>query len=368
MRKTLNFLTILLILSVVTFLNYPISLVYAASLFNKSDTMSSLKANTASNHTIIFRTPTGVDSPSDTITIEFDKVGTDFTIPGALDYTDLDLDVSAGGQTTCTGVSFGTSKTLAATAGNGTWGVSVNNTTDIITLTAPTNASTGEIPANACVRIKIGTNATTGGTGDQQITNPASTGQYLIGIAGTFGDAGDIAVNIISDDQVSVSAAVTESITFSISDNTIGFGTLSPSASRWATGDTNGSAVETSAHNFIVGTNAANGYVVTISGSTLTYGSYTIDPIGGVAANPTPGTEQFGIRITASGGSGTVSAPYNDSTKYALDTAAFPDEVASATGSSANTTYNVYYLANIASQTEAGNYTATLTYTATANF
>jgi hypothetical protein len=359
-------LTVFLLLSGLVFTPL-IKVALAASLLNKSDAMSSLKVNTASNHTIIFRTPTGVDSPSDTITIEFDKPGTAFTIPGSLDYTDIDLDVSAGGQTSCTGVSFGTSKTLAATAAANTWGVSVNNTTDIITFTAPTNATTGEIPANACVRIKIGTNATTGGTGDQQITNPSSSGEYLIGIAGAFGDSGDIAVNIITDDQVQVSASVTESITFSISDNTIGFGTLSASAARWATGDTNGSAVETPAHNFIVGTNAANGYVVTLDGTTLTFGSNTINPIGGTPTASSPGTEQFGIRITASGGSGSVSSPYNTS-NYALDTAAFPDEVASASGASSNTTYNVYYLANISAQTEAGSYTATLTYTATATF
>jgi hypothetical protein len=249
----------------------------------------------------------------------------------------------------------------------------VNTTTDTITLTAPTNAASGEIAANACVRIKIGTNATTGTTGDQQITNPSTAGQYLIAIAGAFGDSGDIAVTILSDDQVSVTASVTESLTFTISDNSIGFGTLSVSAARYATGDTNGSSSETEAHTIVVGTNAASGYTLTVDGTTLTCaagstcGSATITAIGGTNTASSPGTEQFGLRMTASGGTGTVSAPYNGS-GFALDTAAFPDEVASATGASANTTYSVRYLANIAADTEAGSYSATLTYTATANF
>ena len=68
--------------------------------------------------------------------------------------------------------------------------------------------------------------------------------------------------------------------------------------------------------------------------------------------------------MTASGGSGTVSAPY-DGAGFA---AAFPDEVASATGASADTTYSVRYVANIAGNTEAGSYTSTLTYIATGNF
>jgi hypothetical protein len=156
-------------------------------------------------------------------------------------------------------------------------------------------------------------------------------------------------------------------LTFSISDNSIGFGSLSPSAARFATGAGTGSATEIEAHNIIVGTDAVNGYTLTVTGTTLQSGANTITAIGPTNTASAVGTEQFGLRMTASGGIGTVSAPYA-AAGFAFDTAAFPDEVASATGASANTTFSVRYIANIATMTEAGTYTANITYIVTANF
>jgi hypothetical protein len=106
---------------------------------------------------------------------------------------------------------------------------------------------------------------------------------------------------------------------------------------------------------------------MTLNGATLTSGANTITAIGSANTTSAAGTEQFGLRMTATGGSGTVSAPYA-AAGFAFDTAAFPDQVASATGASANTTYSVRYVANITGSTEAGAYTATLTYVAVANF
>ncbi|MFA6135851.1 MAG: hypothetical protein WC705_00580 [Candidatus Paceibacterota bacterium] len=348
-----------------------INVAYAASLLNKSDTMSSSKDNTASNHTIVFRTPTGAAELTDTITIEFDKgAGTAFTTPGSLDYTDLDLAHSAGAQANCTSPTYTNDEVLAATATASDWGVGVVTGTDTITLTPPTDGvGVAAIAANACVRVKIGTHASTGTTGDQQITNPDITvaASYIIAVAGVIGDSGDVAVQIIPDDQVSVTAAVTESISFSISDVSIGFGTLDSANARYATGDALGSASEVESHNIIVGTNAANGYTLTATGTTLTFSTYSINAIGPSNTASAVGTEQFGLRANSSGGSGTVSAPYL-AAGFAFDTAAFPDELASSAGTSANTTYSLRYLANIAPNTEAGSYSATLTYAATANF
>jgi hypothetical protein len=168
------------------------------------------------------------------------------------------------------------------------------------------------------------------------------------------------------------SSAQTPTLTFSISDNTIGFGTLSASAPRFATGDGAGSASEVSAHTISVSTNATDGYVITIDGTTLTYGSNTINPIGGTATNVSTGagTEQFGIRLTLSSGTGgSVTSPYNGSSNfYAFDTANFPDQIASGLGDGTTDTYSVFYAANISNQTEAGNYTAVITYIATGTF
>ena len=334
---------------------------YAAALLNKSDTMSSQKVSTASDHTIVFRTPTGVDASTDTITI---TIPSGFTT-SSFDFADVDLAHSAGSQSNCTAPTYSTDETLAASASGTAWGAALSGS--VLTLTPETDATTGEIATNACVRIKIGTNATTGATGDTQITNHASAASYTISIAGVFGDTGDIVINILTDDQVAVSATVDESLTFTISDNSIGFGTLTSADDFFANGAGTGSATEAEAHTLVVGTNASNGYTMTINGATLTSGSSTITAIGSSNTASATGTEQFGIRATASGGSGAVSAPYAAS-GFAFDTAAFPDEVAAATSASANTTYSMRYLANITAQTEAGAYTATLTYVATANF
>ncbi len=331
----------------------------AASLLNKSDTLSSLKTSTASNHTIVFRTPTGANQSTDTITITFPS-GWAF---GAVAFGDLDLDHSAGSQSNCTSPTYSNSETLAASATGSAWGFATSS--QVMTLTPPTDGvGASAIAADACVRIKIGTNAS-GGT--NQVTNNSSTGAASIAVAGSFGDSGDIVVYLLSDDQVAVSATVDESLSFSISDNSIGFGTLSSSAARYATGDGAGDVSEAGAHDVVVGTNAANGYTLTATGTTLTSGANTITAIGSSNTASSAGSEQFGIRATATGGSGAVSAPYAAS-GFAFDTAAFPDEVAASTGPSADTTYSVRYLANISSNTEAGAYTSTITYTATANF
>lgn len=344
------------------FLGIAPNIIYAASLLNKSDTMSSQKVSTASNHTIVFRSPTGANQLSDTITITLPSGFTTNTF----DFADVDLAHSAGSQSNCTAPTYSNEETLAASPSATAWGAALSG--QVLTLTAPSDGvGAAAIAADACVQVQIGTNATTGATGDTQITNHASAASYTIAIAGTFGDSGDIVINILNDDQVSVSATVDESLTFTISDNSIGFGTLSASDDFFASGDTNGSATEAEAHTLVVGTNAANGYTVTVNGATLTSGANTISAIGSSNTASSVGTEQFGLRMTASGGSGAVSAPYA-AAGFAFDTAAFPDEVAAATSASANTTYSARYLANITSSTEAGAYTATLTYVATANF
>lgn len=334
----------------------------AAALLNVSDTLSTVTTSTAANHTIVFRTPTGAADTTDTITITFPA---GFTM-NSIDFADVDLAWSAGSQSNCTAPSYTNNATLAASPASGTWGAALSG--QVLTLTAPSASFATTIAANACVQIEIGTNATTGTTGNTQITNPASANSYSIDIAGLFGDSGSATVNIITDDSVDIAATVAQSLTFSISDTAIGFGALSSGGARFATGDATGSGSEVGAHDLVVGTNATNGYSLTATGTTLTAaGGATITAIGGTAAASSVGSEQFGMRFNASGGSGTVSAPYA-SANFAFDTAAFPDQIASATGASSNTTYSARYIANIAANTDAGSYSATVTYVATANF
>lgn len=169
----------------------------------------------------------------------------------------------------------------------------------------------------------------------------------------------------------SVCASVSsQSITFSISDNTIGFGTLSPGSARYATGDTLGSASTVAAHTISIATNAIYGYTLNVLGPTLSSGANTVTAIGNSATTSAVGTEQFGLFASASGGIGTVSSPYGTSLNFAYGaTSTIPSQVASSTtGDGVTTTYSMRYIVNISSGTEVGSYSTTLTYIATANF
>lgn len=159
-------------------------------------------------------------------------------------------------------------------------------------------------------------------------------------------------------------------ISFTISTSTIYLGMVSPSLVRYASStNTLGSNTEVEAHTLNVITNASNGYTISTKGQTLTSGTSTIAAIGGTATTSLVGTEQFGIRLIASGGSGTSTSPYNTSAFAYAATATSSSQVANATvGDNATTTFSVRYLANIAPTTKAASYTANVIYVVTANF
>lgn len=163
-------------------------------------------------------------------------------------------------------------------------------------------------------------------------------------------------------------SGVPQTISFSISDNTTGFGSLSAVQTRFSTGDTLGTGLDTAdAHTISIASNATSGYSMTITGITLTIGSRTITAAGPTPITPTIGTEQFGMRLRVNSGTGTSTSPYN-TTNWALDTAAFPDTIATGPGDSITTIYGARYMANANTLSEAGRYSATLTYIVTAQF
>lgn len=161
-----------------------------------------------------------------------------------------------------------------------------------------------------------------------------------------------------------------QSISFTISTSTVYFGVVSPSITRYASStNTNGNNTEVDAHTLSVTTNAANGYTISAKGQTLTSGTSSISAIGGTATTSLIGTEQFGIRVIAYGGSGTSTAPYNTSAFAYAATATTSSQIANATvGDNATTTFAVRYVANIAPTTKAASYTANVIYVVTANF
>ena len=348
--------------SILIFTFSPVYVAQAASITDSADVMTRLSINELSDHEIEFTTPTGVAS-TQTIVLTFPSDFDGSSDPdGALDESDVDFLV----DTVPDGVCDGTAQTLVASGPSTSQWSAVFSSTENRVLTLTSGGASATVAAGAEVCIQIGENAT-GGSGNSQYINPSSATTYSIGVAAGPSDSGNISVTILDNDQVSVSATVAQSITFSISDSTIGFGSLTSSGARFATGDTSGDTSAQTAHTLIVGTNASGGYTLTLDGTTLTSGGDTIDAIGSSNTASSVGTEQFGVRFDESGGIGAVSAPYAD-TGFAFDSAAFPDAIASANGASANTTYNAQYIANITANTESGNYSATLTYLASANF
>ncbi len=156
-------------------------------------------------------------------------------------------------------------------------------------------------------------------------------------------------------------------ITFSLSTNSVGFGTLSSVSSRYANSVGTGSATEVEAHTISASTNAVGGYTITVNGNTLTYGSNTIDAIGGTNTLPSTGSKQFGLRANVTSGTGVVTSPYALS-GFAFNTASLPSQVASGAGDNVTTIYSVRYLGNISTLTASGLYTANLNYLATGTF
>ncbi|MCL5795007.1 MAG: hypothetical protein M1338_01485 [Patescibacteria group bacterium] len=330
--KIFAFISLVLIFS---FLFLPYEKIFAASLTSVSDTATRLKKNTLSNHTITFVTPTGVGA-GETITVTFPS---DFIGEAGIDYTDVDAN------------RHGVDLTLAATPSGTTWGAAFSDsgsTRNKLTITS----DTGTIVGGHTIIIKIGTNAT---GGDKQMTNATTAGSYTVALTSGASDSGSYALAISDEDQVVITASVDPYLSFNVTDGTVALGTLSPLS------------VKTDTAAMTAATNSTSGYSITVNGPTLTSGANTITAIGAVAAASNPGTEQFGFKVGAAGGSGSAVSPY-DTANYAFDTASLPDEVAHSAGVSDTTTYTLTYIANIANTTEPGSYTATHTYICTGNF
>lgn len=352
--KALSFLTLCATVVGTTFIN--VQLAQAASLTALSDTMSSVKVSTLSSHTIRFTTPTGASDNTDTIIITF---------PSDFNFTSKTI----GSVTFTHGASTGleATETLAASPTASAWGAVFSGTQNrILTLTAPSDGvgAASVAPGDKIIITYDSTNS----------TNATTPGTYVVDIAGSFGDTGSISLSLITNDTVAVSATVQQAITFTISTTTIYFGNLAAGSAKFASStNVSGDTTESIAHTLAVSTNAPSGYTITLRGQTLTSqqnASNTIDFVGATAASSTPGTEQFAIRATAAGGSGSaVDATFSQPTSYGYDaTATTSATFATGSGATNTTTYSLRYLANIAGTTEAGTYAASVVYVATANF
>jgi hypothetical protein len=162
----------------------------------------------------------------------------------------------------------------------------------------------------------------------------------------------------------------TPSITFSNSDSSIGFGTLSNSFVTYANGTANGSITDIVAHRLTVSTSAINGYTLSYIGPTLTYGSSTIlactVPVG---TGGTAGQSQFAISGTLTGTeTGAMRSVYDHNIPNWSYIPGTTSTLASSTGPVSSDAIDMHYEANISPATPAGAYATTITYLLTGNF
>ena len=157
------------------------------------------------------------------------------------------------------------------------------------------------------------------------------------------------------------------------------FVTLTAGAATVNLGTLSDSSTESASHTLVVQSNASQGMILTAAGDTLTSGANTITAIGDTAAAASVGSEQFGINLVAnttpsiganlSGTSPIISVAdqYNTADLFAFDDGG-SQVVATSTAPINETTLTVSYIANITDTTEAGTYSTTITYSATASF
>lgn len=172
-------------------------------------------------------------------------------------------------------------------------------------------------------------------------------------------DSGTLAVSLISDDQVLVTAVVDVTLSVSLDTNSINLGTLSTSNVN------QGGVVST------ISTSAAGGYISLVKyGATLTSGGNTIaDTTGGTIV---AGTSEYGASSSDSGNTIGIWSPTACSTTASTSnatalTTSF-QSFASNTVAVTNEGTTLCFLASTSSTQAPGTYTSTATLVTTARF
>lgn len=339
----------------------PFRLAHAAAVSSASDTLSTIKDSAAANHTIQF-TFNGSDtfSAGNTLTVTFP---TGFNLTSLSAPNDFDFRNAA------------TDETLQSAACGATDTIQVAVSSQTVTFTA-CNSYTAEA-AGSTVIIKIGTNATVGATGTHQIVNQTvaqNTSNAKITFGGTFA-TGTIAVAIVSNNQVSVSATVDPSISCSIDNTSTSFGTFT-----LGTVTTAGSTIT-----WTINTNANGGYALSVAdaGNGTNPGLYNSvqnyligsadTSFNSTADLSVSSTIGYGAQVTKTNGDAgsattTVSSPYTSTSTTVGKLQLTPQTVASATGPVSNATVTTTLKAKVTGFVPAGSYSDTLTYVCTGTY
>jgi len=212
------------------------------------------------------------------------------------------------------------------------------------------------------------------------ITNPSGAGTYYARVTtysddtcSTEVDSGVTAFAIVSG--VSVSATVAETLSFSISDTSIGFGELTTGNVYYATADETGSTTEPGAGQptqLTISTNAQGGVTVTIkdvgdgSANAGLYDSTTGELIDAVASSSVAaGSEGYGAYGKSASANLTIDEGFDDDGVSDLAISRSPQTFVTASSAISSETVDLSLKAGISGTTPAGSYSDTIIFVAT---
>lgn len=160
-------------------------------------------------------------------------------------------------------------------------------------------------------------------------------------------------------------------LSFNISNNNLGFGKISHETTRYATNDGQGSLTDSAdSLTITASTNAANGYQILANGTSMTCSNCSnfveIEAVGGEAAAPITGTEQFGMRANTNLGNASITTPFNTA-NWAFEPSIF-QEIAAGDGDEVESEIGIRFMTNAKELTPGGNYRANLQFVITANY
>lgn len=346
---------------------FPAIQVRAAAVTSFSDTLSTIKESVVANHTFTF---TIIDDwqAGETLALAFPA---GFSAAGFANTEPEDFDVTDDGA----------DQTLVASGGCSGAAIEIEITTtdivDPIGFTFTRCAGDATIAAGSIVTIEIGTNATSGGAGNDQITNQTAAQNNtnaIITLAGGGGytDTGSLALEIVADNDVTVNATVDPRITCAFAGMTTTFASLTGPVT---TSDTTTTVT--------ISTNAPNGFTLSIrdEGNATNPGLYksvaptyligSADSAFADTATLTNDVDGFGVQGSVAGGSGasvTIAARYDQSGNAVGGLERTATTLASATGAVASRVVSVVHKAAVSGLANAGAYTDTLTYVCTGIF
>lgn len=361
---------ILLIALVIVIAVYPLfsKPLFSASLTAMSDTMSRQDNSTLSSHDILF-TMSNSFATTNTIAFDFGEDNSRFVVDNS-GWVVGDFDFNDGTERVIYGVTQATSPTDACSGSVGVNDVGVEVDTDDGIITVRGCGSMTASGGTPTINFEIGSAAA--GPGTNRITNPSGTGSFPISITETT-DSGTLAVPILSDDQVVVSATVDPTITSTLSSNACNLATLTSSA------------INTCNYTNTVTTNASSGYVARLLDlSSVTAGklcspsaAVCTNDINRTTGNVDLGSEEYGVATDRSAqdladygtGAGECTTPDNPQEATALSS----DQVTaqsygSSSGPVSAEVSRLCHAASITGTTPAGSYTGTVTHITTGTF